>query len=606
MAEGSVTPLNKNAEMRQFFDFMYGDQTGYVYAPRKHPTKVDAQNRPVFEKNHFSYPDQLDDLVKYCAMSAAEWEVYYGPALYSAPTGRKEDIKGTYVFWTEFDGEVPPTEALGNLPSPSLRVRSSEEGHEHFYWRLDYFEIDVDAIERANRGLTYQLGGDTSAWDANQVLRPVSTYNHKRQKPVLTLAKNDSRVGAAFFSTIPVPPVLVSDIDTERVPDALSVIATYKWDKEAFDFFRKTEIPVGSRSGAMMRLGYYCAEMRMTDEEAFSLLFNADERWGKFKGRSDRKRRLLDIINKARLKFPLTPTSVEPRFPVFAYKDFLAADIQVEWLIPDLLQRGGFLILVGPPGTGKTQLSLQWAIHIALGREFLGYHANCGAAKVMFFSMEMGHADLKYFVEQMDLGLTDEEKDILQENLIFVPTGHGISLDDSDQQREVADLIESHKPIGCFFDSLGLSTTDDLSNESAVKTIMDWNARTRAEHGVFTWFVHHNRKAQITNKKPNKLEDVYGSQYIVSNATTVVGLWPRADCIEVNALKVRLAPMFKQFLVTRIENINFKRQEIFLVDENEEEAAVAAVANSENHAPTGKEKSTQEDLDDDGKPRFSL
>lgn len=558
--------------MREFFEFLYGDQTGYVYSPRKHPTLLDDRGRARFDQFYFEYPNQLDDLVKHCASSAAEWEVYYGPALYGKPSGLKEDIKGTYVFWTEFDGNVPPTEALGNLPSPSLRVRSSEEGHEHFYWRLDYFEVDIDAIERANRGLTYQLGGDTSAWDANQVLRPVSTFNHKRQKPVLTLAKNDSRVGAAFFSSIPIPPTLVSDIDVSNVPDALAVIATHKFEKEAFEFFRKKEIPTGSRSAAMMRLGYYCAEMRLTDEEAFSLLLNADERWGKFVGRSDRKRRLLDIINKARLKFPLTPTSVEPRFPVFAYKDFLSADIQVEWLIPDLLQRGGFLIIVGPPGTGKTQISLQWAIHIALGREFLGYYAECGPAKVMFFSMEMGHADLKYFVEQMDLGLTDEDRDLLQENLIFIPTGHGIRLDVADQQKEVADLIEGHKPIGVFFDSLGLSTTDDLSNETAVKIIMDWNARIRAEHGIFTWFVHHNRKAQVTNKKPNKLEDVYGSQYIVSNATTVVGLWPRADSIEVNALKVRLAQPFKQFLLNRIPGIlSFRRSEITVVDPSDEE-----------------------------------
>ena len=552
---------------------MYGDQTGYVYSPRKHPTRTDSNDRPVFEKYSFKYPEQMPALIKHCIDSSTEWEVYYGPALYSQPTGRKEDIKGTYVFWTEFDGQVPPAEALGNLPSPTLRVLSSEEGHEHFYWRLDYFEVDINAIERANRGLTYQLGGDTSAWDANQVLRPISTTNHKRQKPVLLLSKSDVKIGPGLFADIPVPPQLVSDIDIEAVPEALDVIFRYKFDSETAEFFRKKEIPVGARSAAMMRLGYYCAEMGMTDAESFSLLFNADERWGKFKGRSDRKRRLLDIINKARLKHPLVQPATEFRFPVFAYQDFLNADIHVEWFIPNLLQRGGFLILAGPPGAGKTQLSLQWAIHIALGKEFLGYTTEIGPSRVMFFSMEMGHADLKYFVEQMDLGLTDDEKTLLQENLIFVPTGHGISLDDADQQRDVASLIETYKPVGCFFDSLGLSTTDDLSNESAVKTIMDWNARIRSSTGIFTWYVHHNRKAQIANKKPNKLEDVYGSQYITSNATTVVGLWPQPDStdIEVNSLKVRLAPMFKQFIIARGKNISFHRKEITVETDSSED-----------------------------------
>ena len=560
MAE--VTALNINKDMSEFFDFMWGDQFGFVYAPLKHKSDLDSNGRPVFVQAYFEWPTQKKELIKHCVIGASDYEVYYGPALYTVPSGKKQDIKGTYVFWTEFDGELPTVEALGNLPSPSLRVRSSEEGHEHFYWKLDYFEIDIESIERANRGLTYQLGADTSAWDANQLLRVVSTYNHKRQKPVHILARNDSTVGAGFFSSIPVPPILVSDVDIAAIPDALEVIAAYKFDKEAFAFFRKPTIPTGSRSAAMMRLGFYCAEMRMTDEEAFSLLLNADERWGKFKDRSDRKRRLLDIINKARLKFPIQTVVLGPRFPSFQYRDFLAAEIQVEWLIPELLQRGGFFILVGPPGTGKTQLSLQWAIHIALGREFLGYTAECGPAKVMFYSMEMGHADLKYFISQMDMGLTDEERDLLQTNLIFVPLGHGIMLDRKEDQDEIEAMVELHHPIGVFFDSLGLATTDDLSSESAVKTIMDWNARLRVNAGVFTWFIHHNRKAQSTNKKPNKLEDVYGSQYIVSNATTVVGLWPRGSDIEVNALKVRLAPMFPQFIIMRGPNISFRRVSI--------------------------------------------
>lgn len=178
-----VVSLSPGRDMREFFNFLYGDETGFVYSPTK-------DGNANWEKSFFQWPEQTTELIKHCMAQSSSVDVYIGPALYSKPTGRKEDIKGTNVFWTEFDGKLPSAEILGEVPSPSWRVQSSEAGHEHFYWRLDSFETSVEVIERANRGLTYSLGGDTSAWDANQVLRPVSTFNHKRNQPVFTLAKN--------------------------------------------------------------------------------------------------------------------------------------------------------------------------------------------------------------------------------------------------------------------------------------------------------------------------------------------------------------------------------------------------------------------------------
>lgn len=567
MAE--VSPLNPTGEISEFFDFLYGDVEGYAYAPLKHSSRVDESGRPEFQKHSFKWPEEKQSLIRHCLQNATDYEVYCSPALYSKPTGRKEDIKGSNVFWTEFDGRVPSAEVLGSLPQPSRRVRSSEEGHEHFYWRLDYFETSVDAIERANRGLAYSLGGDTSAWDANQVLRPVSTYNHKRGKPVLTLSKTADRVGPGLFADIPVPPQVVTDVDTESVPDTLAVVAKYQWDAEDWLFFRKNSIPEGSRSAAMMRLGYTCAEMAMSDAEAYSILYNADERWGKFKGRPDRKKRLLDLLNKARLKFPLNATGSESEAAqVYNFEDFLAVDIQIEWAIPDLLQRKGYLLMSGPPGTGKTQLSFQYAIHLALGKEFLGYQAT-EPMKILFISMEMGHADLKHFVEAMAADLTAEERDLLRQNLFIWPLGHGVLLNTSEGQQAVERLVKEFSPDGVFFDSLGMVTTDELTDEHTVKVIMDWQARLRANHDVFTWFLHHTRKAQSTNKKPNKLADVYGSQYITSYATTVLGLWPHGTGIEVSALKMRLSEQPKPYKIERTKSLNFYRsdEEISLVEE---------------------------------------
>jgi hypothetical protein len=202
--------------------------------------------------------------------------------------------------------------------------------------------------------------------------------------------------------------------------------------------------------------------------------------------------------------------------------------------------------------------------------------------------MEMGHADLKYFLEQMAETLTAEERELLKANLFIWPLGHGVMLGEKSGQQKVEALIEEYKPDGVFFDSLGMATTDELTEEGVVKQIMDWCARLRKDTGIFAWFLHHNRKAQSTNKKPNKLADVYGSQYITSYATTVLGLWPAGDKIELSALKVRLAKLFPSTYIQRLAGLNFTATN----------AQVEEV--EELETPTGEEAI---DLTDDDKPK---
>lgn len=541
-----VTSLNPRLQMAEFFDFMYQEQTGYVYAPTK---EADGNG---WKQRFFAYPAEKQELIDYCIKNAPEREVYYSPALFREPgSSDKSNVKGTYVYWAEFDGQTPAIEVLGDLPAPSRRVRSSNEGHEHFYWRLNYFEVDVNIIERANRGLAYQLGADHSGWDANQVLRPIGTYNHKRGKPVIDLSVTDRKVDIAFSASIPEQPNLVdAAVDISRAPNIQDVIAFHTWDKEAFDLFRKPAIEQGARSSAMMRLGYYAAEMRLSDLEIYSVLRNADDRWGKFKGRNDRDRRLFDIINKARIKYPLDPVAAsEDEIPVYGFQSFLDVDIKIEWVLEGLLQEQGYLLMSGPPGLGKSTVSLQAAIHMALGKDWLGYTID-KPRKCLFVSMEMGHADLKYFLAIMASELSPDELETLQQNLLLVPLGYGIMLDQPEEQRKIEALVADNAVKGVFFDSFG-STNHDSSDERTVKVIMDWNDHLRAEYGVFTWYIHHNRKAQQQNKKPNKLSDVYGSQYITARATTVLGLWASGSDIEVSGLKVRLAPAFPPFSIKR-------------------------------------------------------
>lgn len=88
---------------------------------------------------------------------------------------------------------------------------------------------------------------------------------------------------------------------------------------------------------------------------------------------------------------------------------------------------------------------------------------------------------------------------------------------------------------------------------------MDWADRLRKTTGVFTWWIHHNRKASGDNKRPNKLADVYGSQYITARATTVIGLWDSGtfNSLSLIPLKLRLAKKPEPFLIYRDDLLKF-------------------------------------------------
>jgi len=529
---------------------MWSDSKGYAYVPIKKPETEEWQTR------FFEWPVDKDMVIDYIMSSSPVAEVYFGPALYKEPTSPvPENILGSNVLWTEFDGNAPKGGVLGDkIPHPTMRVRSSNEGHEHFYWHLDHFETEFEYIENINRAIAYTLQADSSAWDPTQILRPIGTKNHKRDRVVRLVSTSSSQYSKEFFASLEIPKQLAkASIVLEDVPEPLDVIFKYEWDNEEATFFRKQTMATGTRSSALMRLAFICAEKRMSDEEAFSILLNADNRWGKFKGRKDQHRRLLDMVNRARHKYPIDPEAQIDGLPVFTWQQLKDLEVHVDWLIPGILQRQGIMVVTGKPGVGKTQITIQTLIHIALGKPFLGWEIGA-PRRVAFVSMEMGQAEIKVFMEEMDSILTEEDRALLHENFLIIPIGQTLMFDSAADQKKIEQFLEVYKPEVAGFDSLSKTTLGSLE-EAAVKKVMDFADKIRMNHDCSVIFIHHDRKAQIGNKKPKNLEDVYGSFYITATATTVIGLWmnDRTYGIELNFLKVRLAKAPATQHITRTE-----------------------------------------------------
>jgi hypothetical protein len=554
----------EEAEVGSFFEYLYGLETGWVYVATKDP---DPQHQKPFEQAFFEWPTQRGQLVEFVLQKRASREVYMGPAIYHEPKTDPpaiDHIKGAQVAWVEFDGNAP--ESAGSLPEPTLKLRSSLEGHEHWYWKLDQI-LPPEDVQKINRGLMYALGSDTSGWDAAQILRPPMTLNHKRERETaVLLVVPDVALDPRLFHGLPEPPPPVDEPVPDSIPDIVEVVAKYKWPTNAVELFRSTpKGPVrgksGTRSEALMALGYYCAEMNMTKEDMVSVLLNADQRWGKFYGRSDRMRRLMEIVTIARQKYPYRPNAEDARegkLEAYGFMDLLKVEVELEWAWEGLMHTTGYFLLVGPSAVGKTQLSLDVGMSMATGSRALDRPVR--TARTGFFSLEMDLVELKEFLTKMQTLCTDEEREMLNERLKLFPLGESLALNQQGERELVEQAISDYKLDGIFIDSMSSATEDNLTDEAA-KNLVNWIDRLRHRHGVFTWWIHHQRKASGDNKKPKKLDDVYGSRHITRTASSVMLMWDTNDANikEFSALKVRLAAKPDATNIKRGPNLRYTR-----------------------------------------------
>lgn len=592
-----LVPFNGPTEgIGDFFDFLWGDQTGYAYLATK-DRALDDKDPKSFRKNIFEWPLKKDEVIAYVlARNAQGLDVYmcpavYGESAYEARSSNKEHVKGSYVLWADFDGNAPAswdtpvseqepvTGALladpARVPPPTVRIKSSLTGHEHCYWRLDNFCTDKELIETLNRGIAYKYGADKGGWDINQVLRPPHTTNYKRKQPVVVEASIDKVYNLDTFKAFKDERQIAFDATVPEltdVPPVEWVIAHYKFEKADFDFFMQPSVEEGKRSSALMKLGYFGAESGMTEMEIYALLDNADKRWGKFTGRHNRDWYLLDIVGKAMKKHPVggdeglfrnligEVAAEETPELILSWNDFNRKEYKFEWIAEGLLERQGMTLLASAPGLGKTQLSLQFALCAALGRKFLVWDIP-KPMKILFYSLEMHGAALQLFTHQMATRYTEEEIAAISENLLILPEYDYLPLDREEGKIALQAMIEEHQPDGIILDSMGKLTGESLSDEKKAKQLNRYYSSLRRSYNIFIWFVHHNRKANGDNKQPKDLQDVYGNQYIAADITSALSLWQGVDGLELNVIKSRLSKMMDTIPILRTDTLHFELSE---------------------------------------------
>ena len=523
------TPFLRNGDMDaidKYLHILFDGSEGYVYAPVK-------MNDGKFHVEFFQWPVEKDNLRAKIEAYKDKGDLYVGPALYKEPTRPiKSNVLSSNTVWVEFDGNY--SQGLwGNVPRPTMEILSSKVGRVHCYWRL-HNSLSGKEIEEITRGLTYSLNADSSGWDSTQILRPPNTFNGKYGiRTNLLVARKESH-DPREFDSVEKPPTLVL---VPAIPDSFPPIGTvlerYPLSGKALKLFTDgpkqdcdkscaPECSGSHRSEGLMELGYLLAERGLNPNEMMSVLLNADLRFLKFKGREDQIQRLIDIVSKAKQKYPDGVQTIAA-IPKMSIIELVNSDIKVEWAWEEFLAISGSLIISGAPGIGKSQFSLDAAAHFAVGAPYLGFPME--KMRVGFLSLEMGPVPLKNIVENQLKSWESRFHSDLNNNLLIYPRGEPLYLDREDNRAEVEKIIVEDGLQGIIIDSLSSTSPEEFSSEKVAKSVLDWVAHVQQAHKCFVWFIHHNRKATSDNKKPHSISDVHGAVLIAARMDTVLIIW---------------------------------------------------------------------------------
>lgn len=552
----SVHSLDTTKELERFFDTLYGEHTGYVYSPTK-----DAETEN-FEQHFFEWPSEKIRLIKHVMQKSETLEVYSAPALFSEKASKKEAFYGTNYVWVDFDGNAPSSlEAYKDVPEPCIKIQSSKDGHEHWYWQLEGFVTDINVVENINRRLTYHLNGDSGCWDANRVLRPPHTINHKRSRATSTLRWAPQPTHIDKFASLPeIFSKAINDDDIKFVPEAVDMIAKYAFPDEAWKLFR-AKIEDGSRHQALTKLCFYCIEMGMSPAESLSIIKQADDRWKKYSNRKDQRKWLIGIINhcraekESRAKQEVSTGEVKEEydpFKVYTYSELMSSELKLEWVVNNFIHTKTVAFLIGPPDVGKTTFTLRLCEKFIEGKQFLPWTPK-EPQRIMFITMEQPFEEIKHQLSAMDIKNSE-----LIDNLLIMPVGHTESLDSPQVQTLLYKKIEEFKPNGIVIDSWGAAIGKELNSDKAATDVFKYVNMLRDTFNIYFWFIFHPRKEQIGNKKPKKLDDIHGTGVVGRQARLVVGMWSENNSIEIYNLKNTMNQHFAPFYIKRTPGLNFE------------------------------------------------
>lgn len=198
---------------------------------------------------------------------------------------------------------------------------------------------------------------------------------------------------------------------------------------------------------------------------------------------------------------------------------------------------GEGLIVYAPQGVGKTSIAQQYVnARVGIGPpELLGLPVQPAKGKVLYLALDRPPQIARSWRRMV----TDDHAEVLAERVVVWqgPLPFKLTPDDPGVLVRWAqdDLgIDHGMVVVDSYKNLAPALSDEKTG-----SLIDSVAQETLAEGVGWVGLHHPRKANADNKRPDQLDDVYGSTWLTSGMGSVVCLWgkPGDTLVELNHLK---------------------------------------------------------------------
>lgn len=320
--------------MKDFFEFIFGTEgKGYLCVTRT--TRVGEDDVPNRDK-YFSYPEELDEMVKYCTRYSHE-SIYFVPNLLSEKNRRKPAVSyGTCAFG---DADLFPIADF--RVAPSLVVQTSPT-KTHTYWKITD-SVDPIEIERVSHAISQAHDKATTdydnGWSSVKLLRvPGTTHLKDASKPhkityeVTGAVYSMEEIAAAY--PLPEAGAVIDSKMPENIPSREDAMMQIRWTPEIGEIITGEYKKDTERFRALHLAQHELFRAGATNEVAFAILLDSGlHKWAADKV-SEPHQRLWEDIQRARAQSELvsadeaTPLAVEAPKTATKYErvDFLTED----------------------------------------------------------------------------------------------------------------------------------------------------------------------------------------------------------------------------------------------------------------------------------------